>query len=381
MYNSVHEALLSISEDLSTTLVPEPTRERLREFAARFPWLGQTQYLECRLGESEREQVDLLISAASTYERASLSRVLPGALGEAPLLWPLQRFVAEWVSPASPLHHAVPVAWLEFDHMEVDRNPLANIGVCLAPAYIDPFAPLPPQSPATALGTVWASLNAILGQTPSGDERACFERCFERLPGAARWIHLSVMTAREPVELKLYGTFPPDLVLPYLEDIGWRGDARIVSQMLARYCSPERTGGVVYVDLPVTGMLDPSRAGLGIVFPKQHLRFTRDRDVTRSSLLQQLLEDGLCTPGQVGALAVWPGHGARTMSTGSGAFSARVERWFDVKVAHRAARPLLAKAYLGFTARRPAQATTRRATPEMPSRGASPVPPASHRTI
>src|SRR5260221_5264736 len=145
VYSSTLEALTLTAGALGESLVAGETSRKLAASAARYRGLGQTQYLECRLGEQGGDQVDLLISAASTSERSSLGRELASHPGEDPVLWPIQRFVAAWSSPASILHAAVPVAWLEFDHMESDENPIANLGVCLAPAYIDPFASLPSQ--------------------------------------------------------------------------------------------------------------------------------------------------------------------------------------------------------------------------------------------
>jgi hypothetical protein len=271
------------------------------------------------------------------------------------------------------------VAWLEFDHMERDPDPIANVGVCVAPAYLDPFASLPPQPAAEVLATILHTLRAIRRHEVTAEEHACFERCIERLPPTARWIHLSIMAARSPTELKLYGAFPVHAVVPYLRDIGWAGDCQPVADLLDRYCPPERTGDVVYLDLPVTGMCALETAGAGIVFAQQQLRTGRDGDPGRRGLLEALVEDGLCRTEERDALVGWPGRDLRLMPQGGPGEGelAWVDRWFDIKVVHRPSGPTLAKAYLGFTARTTTIDELSRGAPGSPRPAASPAPVAA----
>jgi hypothetical protein len=406
MYASVQQALRAVFDDLGLSLVPEATRGRLLAFAARHPGFGQTQYLECRLGRRVPPQVDLLVSAATTFERANLRRLLAARAAATPELWAIRRFTEAWGSPASPLHRSVPVAWLEFDHMERDPEPIASVGICLAPAYLDPFAALPPQPPQQVLATILDSLRAIRRHEASAEEVGCFERCLDRLPPGASWIHLSVMAGRAPVELKLYGVFPADAVVPHLAAIGWAGDPAAVAGMLARYCPAERTGGAVYLDLPVTGMLSPARAGAGVVFAQQQLRIAGEHDPARAALLDQLVADGLCDAEERDELRRWPGHAVRALADAEPAHPAAeavspaaeavspaaeavspaaeavsIDRWFDIKLAHRTRERLLAKAYLGFAARDAAAAIRRPAGPGYPRRAASPAPTPAPETI
>jgi hypothetical protein len=348
LYFSTCRSLGLVLGELSPALVGPDTGTRLLEFSARHPGLGQTQYLECRLGPGKSRQVDLLISAGTALDRASLGRALSARPGEPPELWPLRRFVAGWLSPASPLHRGVPVAWLEFDHLERDENPVASIGVCVAPAYLDPFVALPPQASRDALPVVVEALRVIRRHEVSSEEEIALQRCFDRLPAGARWIHLSVMAGREPAELKLYGIFPGRTVLGYLAEIGW-GPLPGFEDLLARHCTPERTGGVVYLDLPITGtgLMAPTgpRAGLGVVFAQQQLRASAERDPRRTPLLDGLVAEGLCTAEEREALLRWPASQSLDLPGG------HLDRWFDVKLVHHPLRGLAAKAYLGFAAR------------------------------
>jgi hypothetical protein len=353
-YCSVHRALGAIAPALGPDLVSEATWGRLLAFSGRHAALGQAQYLELRLGAAGSDQVDLLVSAATNHDRHSLRRRLGTGSGCDPALDPLRGFLAHWTSPDSMLYDQVPLTWLEFDHMEATDHPVGSIGVCLAPAYLDPHATLPPQSPDQVLPVLFESLRASRGEGTTPDERAAFERCFQHLPGDALWIHLSVMLSRDPVELKLYGVFPQAEVLPYLARIGWAGDRGAVARLIERTCTPERTAGQIYLDLPVTGMFDPAQAGLGIVFGQQHLRLAPpgpERHPGRTPLLDLLTSDGLCTPAQRSSLIDWSGVDRAVPVVEASAGLVDVQRWLDIKVAYHPRRPLMAKAYLGFLAR------------------------------
>jgi hypothetical protein len=361
VYCSAYRALELISPRLSPALVPEDTLHKVLGFAAKHRALGQTQYLECRLGQGGPGQVDLLISAGTALDRGALERALAGPSGDAPELWPLHRFVAAWVAPGSLLHRSVPVTWLEFDHLESDPRPVASLGVCLAPSYLDPFASLPRQPAVEVLPVISETLAVIRQQPPSAREAACFERCFRRLPEGARYIHLSIMAGRDPLELKLYGEFPAPSLLPYLREVGWRGDLARVADLLARHGRPEQMAEVVYLDLPVTGMLADATSGLGVVFTQQHLRIARDRDAARPALLDRLMVDGLCSPEERDGLSAWTGSEVVRLDGGAEGSQARrrIDRWLDIKLVQQAQASggLLAKAYLGFAAR-PTSPTT-----------------------
>ncbi len=365
VYRSAYRALQAVSDGLGAALVPEPTLNRLLAFTRGLPDLGQTQYLECRLGQAGGpSQIDLLVSAATTLERARLQALLAGL--SRPELWPIARLVEAWASPASALYGSVPVTWLEFDHMEHELQPIANVGVCVAPAYLDPAATLPSQPAAEVIATVLEAVRVIRGEEVDASERTCFQRCIERLPPGARWIHLSVMAARAPIELKLYGAFPTETVVPYLKEVGWAGDPGAIARLLERTCPPERTGGMVYVDLPVTGMLEPGSAGLGIVFAQQQLSLARERDPSRRALLEQMVAEGLCAAAERDVLLGWP---ARAEVDGD-----RIDRWFDLKLAQTPGRPLLCKAYLGFAARALAPGPFKPAAPDSRRPAVSRVP-------
>jgi hypothetical protein len=352
MYCSVHRALGAVAESLNPTLVPRATQHKLLAFAARYPELGQAQYLECRLGRAASEQIDLLVSAATMFERNAFSRTLASRRADdSPELALLRRFVHRWASPQSILHDRVPLAWLEFDHMDNQPNPLGNIGVCLAPDYMDPFARLPAQPASEVLATIAESFRALHHADMPESERHTFARCFACLPKGARWIHLSLMSARTPPQQKLYGVFPQASVIPYLAEIGWAGDRDAFSRVLSRYCPRQRTADWIYLDLPVTGFGHDQGAGLGVSMSQQQLRMSDERDPARPQLLQALADDGVITAPQHTALLSWPGDDVHTFAANGKQLQTQVQRFLDVKLIPQPTGPVLAKAYLGFIAK------------------------------
>jgi hypothetical protein len=383
MYSSVHEALRLISGKLSTALVPETTYSRLLAFAARYPELGQAQYLECRLGSAEHAQVDLLVSAATTFERRALQAALAARHPDDRAgLPPLRRLLERWCARESALHDQVPLAWLEFDHIEREVDPTGNVCVCLVPAYLDPFAALPEQTASQMHVVALESILAISARPAAPAASELLQTCFAALPDGGRWIHLSVMLARDPVQLKLYGVFPRRALLPYLHDIGWAGNRALIEQQLDRTCPTQRTADSIYVDLPVDGMREPALASLGLAFGQQHLRTSGDCDPTRRALLDSLVGDALCTPAQRDALLAWPGREPRVgVADGRGVPDAiEVQRWLDIKLVCPPSASLQAKAYLGFAARRTPGVDLRRRVGSPPAKEVSPGPLLSPRT-
>ena len=343
MAHVAQEAFLAVQAELSNLLVSESEQRSVLGLLAQLPPLGGSQYIECRLGQAPR-QVDFLV-AITKFQRGDrstveASRVLQGKA--------LERLLARWGTPASQLYEAVPVAWLEFDDVRAGLRRDASVCACIVPSYIDPFAPiasLPPDQQVRAL----VELTEVIRGTPgSVSERALLSASVRALPPGAHWIHLSVLAAREPVEIELYGVFPQHSLLPYLERIAWPGDTRRVADLLARYCPVARTGSSLYVEFPLTRALERGEATLGICFSRQQLHASLETDPRRPALLRALCEDALCNAEQASALAAWQREPA-PRSAMAGAHDP-LERWFDLTLLYRTGQPLLAKAGLGLAA-------------------------------
>lgn len=334
--------LSTVAADLTSSLLPQPAREGLLGLGARLPELDNSRYLELRLGAGSAGQVDYLMSLTQGQAQ-ELAQALPEP--SSPGMEAVRRLAEHWPSAAL---REVPAAWLEFDDVVRQADPAASICLCVAPSYRDPYARLPARPAAEVLDTITHGVRAVQERDLGLDERMLLQRCLESLPAQASWIHLSMMTARNPLELKLYGVFPGGTLLRYLQDVGWPGTFTTFSRFLHRYHSSVRDGESVYLDLPLAGFDDNRSAGLGVCFSQQQLRRGGQRitgDPFRTSLLEALIRDGMCTSAQVAALKEW-------MRGPAAGLAPAIDRWLDIKLVYHDARAPLAKAYLGFARRR-----------------------------
>jgi len=338
------QALRALDAGTTRALVDDGGWLAVSRLARQFPQLGGSQYLTCRLGPDARRRVDWRIAVT----RLARHRCLVPAFSSSAELAPFNRLLERWCSRRSSMNEIVPVAWLEFDDVRAGLRRDASVCACIVPSYIDPFAPiasLPPDQQVRAL----VELTEVIRGTPgSVSERALLSASVRALPPGAHWIHLSVLAAREPVEIELYGVFPQHSLLPYLERIAWPGDTRRVADLLARYCPVARTGSSLYVEFPLTRALERGEATLGICFSRQQLHASLETDPRRPALLRALCEDALCNAEQASALAAWQREPA-PRSAMAGAHDP-LERWFDLTLLYRTGQPLLAKAGLGLAA-------------------------------
>jgi len=341
---SVHTAFERTRSALDPALISGSALSALSGLAARFPELGAAQYIECRLGQPTAAPVDLLISVTK-FQRETLARGLTDPAMKGSGMLGFNRLLDQWNRGGTTLHESVPVAWIEFDDAERQHAPAANVCVSVVPSYIDPFAPLTSQAVPELLALLYESVGVIRGTPCSDAEERALRRSVEMLPSGAHWIHLSVMSARKPGQLKLYGYFPVGTLLKYLEDVRWLGDVASVGRLVSRYYTPDLTGASVYVDLPVSDLIPGATTGLGLCFSQQQVRQSTPNDPARRVLLGRLHEDGLCTTRERDALAAWPSCVELTLEGAA----TRIERWLDIKLVHRAEQPPLAKAYLGFS--------------------------------
>jgi hypothetical protein len=341
---SAEQTLRTLEPGTTRALVDDGGWLAVSRLAAQFPQLGGSQYLNCRLGPDAQRRVDWLVAVT----RLARHRCLVPPFSSSADLDPFNRLLERWCSRRSNINEIVPVVWLEFDDVRAAPRRSASVCACIVPSYIEPFAPLTSLPPDEQVRALVELTDVIRGAACSVSERALLSASVRALPPGAHWIHLSVMTAREPVELELYGVFPQHSLIPYLERIAWPGDTRRIAELLARYCPPARTGSLIYVEFPLTRALELGEAALGICFSRQQLRASLETDPRRPALLRALCDDALCGVEQASALAAW--H--REPAPGAAAGGARdlLERWFDLKLLYRSGQPLQANACLGLAA-------------------------------
>lgn len=334
--SSAQAAFLAVQSQLSTLLVSDRQRQSVAELLSRLPAVGGAQYLECRLGSSEPQPVDFLV-AITKFQREDGVTAQVGSLLQGS---GFDRLLPEWRRPGSVLNEVVPVAWLEFDDVERQIGLKPSVCVSVVPSYVDMYAPIASQAPAELIASLHASVLSIRGRAIDPVEQALLDRCATLMPPGAHWIHLSVMTARSPVALKLYGSFPEARLTGYLDAVGWQGDRSRVERALARYFPTSRTGGTLYVDLPFSELLG-GEPGLGLCFSQQQVRDSQEQEPSRRKLLTTLVDDALCSPEQARALVEWPG----VQRVGD----KELKRLLDLKLVLRPGQAPLLKAYLGFS--------------------------------
>lgn len=338
---SSHNLLSSFGEHLESPLISETAGRALRALSAKLPALGSAQYLELRLGADAPARLDFLI-AISRLQRDWVKHHSEQYLALGPGLSPLCRSLERWTDRDSSLYEALPLLWLEFDDVERQCALSANLCATVAPSYLDPFSPVVSLARADLPSILFEVLSMARGSAASCSERDALTRCVRALPAGAHWLHLSVMTARSPEVVKLYGVFPAGTVVEYLRKIGWAGDVSQIERLLTRAAAVGGATAEVYVDLCVTELLGGDRHSFGLCFSKQLID---PKDPRRSALIESLLADRLCTEAQARALSDW----TRNIGVGLGSESRLfLERWFEIKLVYQSPEPLLAKAYLGF---------------------------------
>ncbi len=175
----------------------------------------------------------------------------------------------------------------------------------------------------------------------SAQQVLVLDECLSDLPAGARLIHVSAMTARSPVETKVYLALPGEKFPPWVT-LGPRSKWAGQLERLEPWTIPELNGSTLYCDLTFRGSVCHS---IGLVFAQPQIAETGG-DPSRERVRRKLVQEGLCTLAQDAALAAWvtpPLNPVCSFDT-----SQRLRRWLDIKVSMTTAR-LTSKAYLGFS--------------------------------
>lgn len=293
MKSSLAEVQEIVLPSLPPTLASPEAAARLR---AQFHLLSPVAcgIFECRL-RADSPQVDL-----SQYIRrdegeipvlaAHLARMAAEGLADG-AAWPrLSRFCAEWMDPSSPLFAHIHTIWLEFD---LDGRKSAP-----EPSIFLSFSPAPGRE---AFAVAERALDILLGGPLSPAVRANTSRCFEACRGAARVSHVGAMLPRQTEALRIcVSHLAADQILPYLNEIGWRGPACELEAMMARLGAFAGQIGLLDIDAGVE------------VQPTVALEYAcrREPHATEgwAGFLGLLAGQGLCAPEKRAALLDWPGY-------------------------------------------------------------------------
>jgi hypothetical protein len=307
------------------------------------------QYYECRLVSGD-DRVDYLLSLSRSAAGAALSRV-SGAVSafaaeRRPEWSPVVSLLESWASGVSLLSARSPTVWLEFDDPRASSAapPVPSVSVCLVPDYREDRPP-PAADASDELSLVHEVLATLGPAGATTPQDALLAECFTRLPPGARWIHLSVMLGRPGRDVKLYGRFSREQLLPYLRDLGWAGSWRAIDEALDRFYPAELLGPEVFVDLNLGNLRDPDRCSLGLAVAQQHLIGGGDVDPRRTRVLASWIDGKLCAPEKAASVGAWASAGVELERLGP--WRRRSMRFLDVKLVWQAGLGLTAKAYLG----------------------------------
>lgn len=209
--------------------------------------------------------------------QAMAERLPPSSTGRALLL--------DWVRPAGALS-PVSSVWIEID---LDHEPTITLDPILCAKL----------SPATdsdwLLGTL---LPALLGSSPPAGQLGRIRGALAALPASAYLLYLFSLRARgsAAIRLEIFG-MAASQILTYLQVLA---PDRVPD--VARAASLLKGAERLHLSFDVAEGILP-RIGLEGSFPRQPPREPRWR-----SLLERLVEEGLCSPDKRDALLDWPGY-------------------------------------------------------------------------
>lgn len=155
---------------------------------------------------------------------------------------------------------------------------------------------------AASVATIYRLTNALLGRTASPATEAMLRRVVELLPPQSIVLCIGYMLSRPDSQLRFEMTeIEPHRALPdYLHAIGWPGDVKRVSDLMAAFPRMARDfhAGLAF---DVGATVGP-RLGVEFVFKDYS-----DRAAALAGALDELIAAGLCAPGWREAFAIWTG--------------------------------------------------------------------------
>ncbi|HYO58968.1 hypothetical protein [Archangium sp.] len=353
MATALNEYLRIAEPHLPPRLISPAALANIEQIARLLPPVSASGF-ECRLGREEAQADFGVRFLATDGSRAMLAgrgdpdSALPSSLFTHPVWERLRRFGARWDTPGTLLQEEIGDVFLEFD---VEGTP--------------PDVPIPSffieydRRAWRHLDALEESLALLWGEPLEPAVRARVVECLAALPPGGRVSAVGAMFSRrfDGVRLCLQG-LGPDTMPGYLSRVGWPGPPAALETMLARVA-----GRVERMALS----LDVGPAVLPKVGVECHLAESlHEADSERwASLLELLVEQGLCLPAKRQALVDWLGHThlrsrpealpgnlrALSASLGPKALPVFLRRINHLKLVLQPGQPPEAKAYLALLQR------------------------------
>jgi hypothetical protein len=352
----VSDYLQTLIPYVPETLVSRPCLERMQAIGRLLPGaLTDFFGFECRLGTPDPTADFLLCVEVLDRQREVLAGLRPGidlspTLLEHPVWRQIRDFSRAWGDPSSVLHEKALNVWLEFD-MEGPHSTVPVPSSFLGSRHIHALAP------DEAHQHTWITRTALPLLTGHHLPDTVANRlidAIQQMPPGPCIFQLGAMVAREPPFVRVCITgMEPQQVAPYLEAIGWPGQAEALGRL-----TEELRGMVdrVDVDLDLSEQVRP-RVGLECSFdPKQSPKY----EPRWYPFLDYLVEKNLCIPDKQAALLRysgfaheqsdperWPVALRKASKLMGSQFLSIITRGLNhIKVVSQEGRPLEAKAYL-----------------------------------
>ncbi|MCY1061752.1 hypothetical protein [Nannocystis sp. SCPEA4] len=325
--------LAALADLWPSALIGAESLAAAERHAVGLPPIFHWTVLEARL-TGDSQHVDLLASIADLPgARARVAEAIDGELPAA--LVGARPLLDRWSHRRDPALAGVHVIWLEWDAPFTRAYPLQLLSI--DPRFWgDEAAPDPTLDEQVELAA--AGRRAIFGEPPAGPRLAALRRAIAALPPDACALAAADFRGRGQEVDRLFVGVPRDLVLPWLADIGWPGDRKLVATWLRRAIAPWEQA---FLQIE----LDPAvRPYLGI--EPQQTGGTRSELRERRRFLEGLVSDGLTSLDKIRAVLDWPGERTRP---GTDLVTVRS---VHLKCVLQPEEAPLVKAYLGFHLRR-----------------------------
>jgi hypothetical protein len=251
----------------------------------------------------------------------------------------LRRFSRTWADPSSHLYRKVDHIWLEFDHAAMSAN-IPVPGVYFSVGDANAGHSLEEQNSHTNSAYRWLTeaIELLQGSPLKKETSKKLFSCLETLPGGGELHYAAVKPFRQRNVVRIVLTVPVEKLEPYLALINCPCPAQEIVDA-AKWM--ERFGRVRY-------LFDIADTVLPVIGIECRANATQDGAAAGwESLLDRLLDEGLCTPEKHRAFLSWTGVSAATLPCDI--FPCYIIRNIShVKLVFRAGGHPEAKGYLDF---------------------------------
>ena len=217
----------------------------------------------------------------------------------------LRRFSQRWADPSSVLYRKVDHLWMEFDHASMSAGiPVPGVYFSVGDTNADHSVENPNSHNGSAYGWLPEAIEFLQGSPLKIETYGKLIFCLDALPGDAALHYAAVKPFRQRNVVKVVLTIPAGKLESYLAQISCPCPAQ---EIVDAATWMERFGRV-------RCLLDIADTVLPVVGIECRADATRDGIVAGwESLLDRLLDEGLCTPEKRGAFLSWTGVSAATL--------------------------------------------------------------------